>query len=264
MNPSQAPTTSPAEASDTTMADVDQIDLLHLLTHQCLTLLGLDASGAMLANDSGALRVAATSSESSRLAPLFDPPGDGPWLDSYTYQLPVVETDLFAHPGRWPAFTGRALHAGIHAVHVLPLQVRGSTIGALGMFTTRTTVLTDHQVLVAEALANATAIALLSHRAAQKSAVLAAQLQTALSSRIVIEQAKGMLAQRGGVSLEHAFEGLRSYARNNRLKLADVCTGIVDGTCDQTRVLDLLPSTAVPRKRTPPRGQPNGSHSRPA
>ena len=94
--------------------------------------------------------------------------------------------------------------------------------------------------------------------------MVAAQLQTALSSRIVIEQAKGMLAQRGGVSLEHAFEGLRGYARNNRLKLADVCSGVVAGSCDQARVLDRVPSTAVPQERTSPGGHRNWPHSRPA
>lgn len=241
----QAPPESLGRVSDNTLADLDQIDLLGLLTHQCVTLLGVDASGAMLANDTGILRVAAACGGTSSLRRLFESQAEsGPCMDSYAFQLPVVETDLAAHPSRWPTFTAHALQAGIHAAHVLPLRVRGTTFGALGMFTTHTTALTDRDAELAQALADTAAIALLNDRAAQKSATVAAQLQTALTSRIVIEQAKGMLAERGGVSVNRAFDGLRSYARTNRLKLTDVCTAVVHGTPIGTRVLERLSPTA--------------------
>jgi ANTAR domain-containing protein/GAF domain-containing protein len=225
-----------ADAIGTELAEVDPLDLL---AEQCRALLDVAATGVVLVTPGGALRIAAMSGEPSLLAALFDRQIDeGPCYDSYTSNSPVIETDLGAHAQRWPAFGPRAQRAGVMAAYALPLQVRERTIGALGLFTTQSAALTESEARLGKSLADHAALSLVSYLSARKAWVLAGQLQTALSSRVVIEQAKGMLAERGGTNVDKAFEALRHFSRTNRRKLTDIAHDIVEGRLDLGQVLD--------------------------
>jgi len=155
---------------------------------------------------------------------------EGPCLDCYRTGQPVVNQDLEAAHGRWPRFAAEVLGAGFHAVHALPMRLRGTVIGALNLFHTERGEMRQVDLDAAQALADVATIAILQHRAAVEAQVLNEQLSHALNSRVLIEQAKGMVAEREGLDMEQAFATLRHYARNHNLRLADVATDVIDGT----------------------------------
>ena len=141
----------------------------------------------------------------------------------------VTSADLEADRGRWPVFVPEALSAGFRSVTAVPLRLRDDVIGGLNMFGVRPMVLTDADMRLAQAMADAATIGILQQRAVHRTSVLAEQLQLALNSRVSIEQAKGVIAERHSVSMDVAFEALRRYARDNNLKLHDVAGGVVSG-----------------------------------
>ena len=141
-----------------------------------------------------------------------------------------MNQDLAAVDGRWPRFVAEALAAGFHSVHALPMRLRGTVIGALNLFHIDPGEMRRADVDAAQALADVATIAILQHRATVEVQVLNEQLNQALNSRIVIEQAKGMVAERKAVDMEEAFVTLRSYARNHNLRLADVARDVIAGT----------------------------------
>ena len=113
-------------------------------------------------------------------------------------------------------------------VHAFPLRLRSQSIGALNIFGSgREPVLTDDDVMVVQSLADMASIALLQERAIRRGELLTEQLQNALNTRIVIEQAKGAVAQARGISVDEAFTAIRSYARGHNLRLADVANTLV-------------------------------------
>lgn len=235
-----------ADAIGTEHAEVNPLDLL---AEQCRALLAVAVTDVVLVTPGGALRTAAMAGEPSLLAALFDRQIDeGPCYDSYTSNGPVVETDLGAHAGRWPDFGPRARQVGIVAAYALPLQVRERTIGALGLFTTGSAVLTEAEARLGKSLADHAALSLVSYFSARKAWVMAGQLQTALSSRVVIEQAKGMLAERGGTTVDHAFEALRHFSRTNRRKLTEIAHDVVEGRLDLWQVLDHVSGSPAAHK----------------
>ena len=133
-----------------------------------------------------------------------------------------MNQDLATVDGRWPRFAAEALAAGFHSVHALPMRLRGTVIGALNLFHVEPGEMRQGDVDAAQALADVATIAILQHRAALEAQVLNEQLNHALNSRVVIEQAKGMVAERLGLNMEQAFSRLRSHARNHNLRLVDV------------------------------------------
>jgi GAF domain-containing protein len=219
------------DLADTLVADFDVVELLTLLADRCVDVLDVGAAGLMLAAPSGDLRVMACSNETVRLLELFELQSEeGPCLDCYRTGQPVVNQDLATVDGRWPRFVAEALDAGFHSVHALPMRLRGTVIGALNLFHIDPGEMREADVAAAQALADVATIAILQHRATLEVQVLNEQLNHALNSRIVIEQAKGMVAEREGVDMEAAFVRLRSYARNNNLRLADVARDVIVGT----------------------------------
>jgi GAF domain-containing protein len=219
------------QLADTLVADYDVIELLTLLTDCCVDVLDVAAAGIMLAGPEGGLRVMASSSEAMRVLELFEVQSqEGPCLDCYRTAQPVVNQDLATVNGRWPRFAAEALAAGFHSVHALPMRLRGTVIGALNLFRQTPGDLREADVSAAQALADVATIAILQHRATLEAQVVNDQLNHALNSRIVIEQAKGMVAERLGVNMEQAFTTLRSHARNHNLRLVDVAQGVIDGT----------------------------------
>jgi GAF domain-containing protein len=219
------------ELADTLVDDFDVVDLLTLLTDRCVEVLGVSAAGLMLVSAEGDLRVVASSSEAMRVVELFELQSqEGPCLDAFRRGEPVVNQDLSAVGGRWPRFAPVAVEAGFRSVHAVPMRLRGRIIGGLNLFLTEAGAMEESDVLAAQAMADVATIAILQHRAAIEAQTLNEQLNLALNSRIVIEQAKGILAERAGLDMEHAFVRLRREARNHNLRLVDVARAVIDGT----------------------------------
>lgn len=219
------------ELADTLVADFDVVELLTLLTDGCVDVLDVGAAGLMLAAPEGDLRVMASSSEAMRVLELFELQSqEGPCLDCYRTGQPVVNQDLTTVNGRWPRFAAEALAAGFHSVHALPMRLRGAVIGALNLFHIEPGEMRQADVVAAQAMADVATIGVLQHRAALEAQVLNEQLNHALNSRIVIEQAKGIIAEREGLNMEQAFSTLRNHARYHNLRLVDVAGDVIGGT----------------------------------
>jgi GAF domain-containing protein len=216
------------ELADTMVADFDVIDFLHLLTHRSVALLSASAAGVMLADPRGGLRVAASSNEAAGLLELFQIQNDqGPCLDCFRTGQPVTATDLAGPGKRWPRFAAAATQSGFQSVQALPMRLRDQVIGALNLFRADPGPLDPAELRVGQALADVATIGLLHERNVRRSDTLAEQLQGALNSRVIIEQAKGKLAERLSMDMDQAFTLLRDYARNSNQKLTDVARTFV-------------------------------------
>ncbi|WP_426504323.1 GAF and ANTAR domain-containing protein [Dactylosporangium sp. McL0621] len=218
------------EMADTLVDDFDVIDFLHVLTERCVQLLGVSAAGILLTDQRETLQFVAASSERTRLLELFQLQTDqGPCLDCFNTGQPVSVADLRS-AGRWPRFTAAAAEVGFTSVHALPMRLRTEVIGALNLFGVEPGALDDDRLRAGKALADVATIGLLQQRAIRSGNILTEQLQTALNSRVLIEQAKGVLAERLRVDLDQAFALLRHAARNRNRRLSELAQAVVDGT----------------------------------
>jgi len=232
------------ELADSLVADFDVVDLLTLLTSRCVEVLGVASAGLMLVGIDGNLRVMASSSEGMRVLELFELQAhQGPCFDCYQTGQ-AVSVDLSTARRRWPRFTPEAEAAGFRSVHALPMRLRGNVIGALNLFHQDPAEMAEMDVEAAQALADVATIAILQHRAAIEAQVLNEQLHLALNGRIVIEQAKGIVAERRHLNMEEAFYALRNHARNHRLMLVDVANGVIDGSFDLRELDSPAPERA--------------------
>lgn len=232
------------ELADNLVADFDLMDFLRLLTDRCVGMLGVNAAGVLLAGPNGELRVMAASDERVRLLELFQLQNDeGPCLECFHHGVPVTIPDLDTHADRWPRFVAEARRNGFAAVQALPMRLREEVVGALNLFRVTAGPFEPVSGPVAQALADVATISLLQQRSTLRSGVLNDQLQTALNSRVVIEQAKGKLAERLGIDMEQAFSSLRSYAREHNHRLSDLARAFVEGT---EPLSDLDPSLRSP------------------
>jgi transcriptional regulator with GAF, ATPase, and Fis domain len=236
--------------ADTLVADFDIIDFLHTLATRSVELLDADAAGIMLADGQGGLHVMASSAEEARLLELYElQNNEGPCLDCYRTGRPVARDDLPAMRSSWPAFTEQLQGLGFHSAQALPMRLRDDTIGALNLFRLKPGRLTEADLGIGQAMADVATVGLIQERAIAASEQLATQLQTALSSRVQLEQAKGVLAQRAGLAMDQAFQLMRDYARSHNRRLSDVAAQIIDGTLDDNQVQ----KGANPRPGTPRR-----------
>jgi GAF domain-containing protein len=224
------------ELADTLVDDFDVVELLQLLANRCVELLGAAAAGLLLADGTGSLQVAVTSSERARLLELYQlQSAEGPCLDCFRGGSQVSVTDMDGASKRWPRFAPAALAAGYSSVHAVPMRVRDEVIGVLNLFGAD-----DGQQMepgnlpVAQALTDVATIALMQGQLVRRRETLAQQLQTALDTRVNIEQAKGLVAGRLHTGMDDAFELIRSFARRRNRRLADVASEIRSG--------DLLPA----------------------
>jgi GAF domain-containing protein len=221
------------EMADTLVDDYDVVDLLTGLTGRCVSLLGASAAGVMLAAPSGSLGLVASSSEAMRLLELFELQAqEGPCLDAFRTGQRIEHEVLVAGSGPWPAFTAAALQAGFRSAFAMPLRWRDVILGALNLLSVSPEPMDDADVVVARAFADLASLSIVQHRASAEAKRLNEQLSGALTSRIVIEQAKGVISERAGVDLAEAFSRLRSYARGNNLRLTDVAQAATEGTLD--------------------------------
>jgi GAF domain-containing protein len=219
------------ELADVLVDHFDVVDLLTLLSARCVEVLDISAAGVMLAAPEGHLRVVASSSEEMRVVELFELQAqEGPCPDCYTSGEPVLNRSLAREAAHWPRFAPVALAAGFQSVHAVPLRLRGMTIGALNLFRAVEGVLGDEDSVAAQALADVATIAIIQHRAVLQAHVVIQQLDDALNARVVIEQAKGVIAERTELTTDGAFDWLRQYARTNRRLLVDVAQAVIDGT----------------------------------
>lgn len=218
------------ELADTLVANFDIVDFLHTLADRCAELFEVAEAGVMLGDQRGGLRVVASSSERARLLELFEIQNEeGPCLDCFRTGQRVAAENLDADPQRWPLFTAEALSSGFHSVDALALRCQSQVIGALNMFRVAPGALGDDELAAAQAMADVATVGILQQRAMQEARVLVEQLQTALNSRIVLEQAKGVLAERAHVTMDDAFNMLRAYARSHNLRLLGVAESTIDG-----------------------------------
>ena len=134
--------------------------------------------------------------------------------------------------------------AGYRAVHALPMRLREETIGALNLFRVHPGALRAPSCASGQALADVATIGILQERAIRRREVLAEQLQVALNSRVIIEQAKGILAERGRLDMAQAFALLRGHARSNNRRLSDLARGVVDGTTAEAILRPLRGGTS--------------------
>jgi GAF domain-containing protein len=223
--------------ADTLVADYDLVELLHRLVDDCVDLLDAAAAGLLLSDQRGSLQVMASSSEQTRLLELLQLHADqGPCLECFNSGEAVMVGDLAERAYLWPVFAAEAQRQGFRSVHALPMRLRSETIGTLNLFRTGLGPLPDEDLQVAQALADVATIGIFQHRALARSEVLSGQLQVALNSRIIIEQAKGVLAERDTLDVDQAFTRLRSYARDHSQALVEVARAVVEGTVDLSEI----------------------------
>ncbi len=218
------------ELADTLVDDFDVVDFLHLLTERSVELLNISAAGILLTDERGTLQVVAASSERTRLLELFQLQTDeGPCVDCFRSGQPISVSDL-SIAGRWPRFTAAAAEVGYAAVHAVPMRLRDETIGALNFFSVEVGAADVVTLRLGQALADVATIGLLQQRAIHRRDAMTEQLQTALNSRVLIEQAKGVLAERLQTSVDDAFATLRGTARSRNQGLSDLAQAIVNGS----------------------------------
>ncbi|MCY7298489.1 MAG: GAF and ANTAR domain-containing protein [Ilumatobacteraceae bacterium] len=236
------------EIVDTLVGDFDVIEVSTLLTSRCVELLGAAAAGILLANTDGHLSVIGASTEQIQLLELFQVQNDeGPCLDCFHTGKVVFHSDLDT-VSPWPQFAAECTNAGFGSVCAVPMRLKSHTLGCLNMFMTEPGGLSTEEIALAQALADVASIAIVQDQAAREAAVREGHLERALISRIAIEQAKGMIAERSTTSMDEAFSRLRAYARHNNLGLTATADAIVGGAI---AIDTILPATRVPPP-TPP------------
>jgi GAF domain-containing protein len=221
------------ELADTMVDDFDVIEFLHRLAERCVELLDCAEAGLLLADAAGVLRVMASSSERSDALDLLQSQNEeGPCFEAYQRGVPVSSEDLTGDSGRWPTFAPMALQKGFRSVQAIPMRVRGETIGALNLFRAKTGRLVEQDLSLGQGMSDIAAIALLQERTVREAHGVVEQLQGALSSRVMIEQAKGVLAERAHIGVDDAFDLLRAHAREHNLRLSNVARDLIDGQLD--------------------------------
>ncbi|MEU7875977.1 GAF and ANTAR domain-containing protein [Dactylosporangium sp. NPDC049140] len=230
------------EVADTLVDEFDLIEFLQMLTDRVAGLVEDSTAGLLLADHNGYLQFMAASDENTKLLELFQPQNqEGPCLDAYRTAAPVINTDLRGAGPRWPRFAPHAA-VGYRSVHAFPLRLRSEVIGAMGVFGTDVGDFDDTDAQIVQALTDVAAIGLLQRRAVSRGEILTEQLQGALNSRIIIEQAKGAIAQAHNVDVDVAFALIRAYARRSNRRLSDVANLVVND-------LRSLPELAAPDPR---------------
>lgn len=229
------------ELADTLTDDFDLVEFMHRLADACIELLDVDAAGLMMIDLQGRPRLVASSPDLMRDLELFELQADeGPCLDVIETGEAVVNVTVATAQQRWPRFTAAALEAGIRATHALPLKLRADRIGAVNLFTQDEQHLSERDIALGQALADVASIGLLQQRNTREPPMLAEQLQSTLNTRILVEQAKGILAERSGLTPGDTFPFLRAHARGTRETLQRVAGQVVSGHLTGA---ELLPAT---------------------
>ena len=221
------------ELADTLVDEFDALDLLHTLAERSVELLRADAAGVIVTDQRDRLQVVASTSDQAQLLELFElQSAGGPCLESFTTGRAVANVALDEAQDRWPRFTAASVTSGYRSTSAFPLRLRSRVIGAINLYSVEHTVLDDDELAVAHALADVATIGLLQERSVRQSELVAEQLQTALNSRVLIEQAKGVLLGRAGVTTEQAFALMRGHSRRTSTPLREVAAAVIDGSLE--------------------------------
>src|SRR3954447_5308147 len=224
--------------ADTLVDDLDVVELLDRLVADCVSLLDCSAAGILLLNQDRVLEVVASSDEASRLMEVLQLEShSGPCVDAVQTGDAVAVTDLADLRRRWPAFSRAIEGVGYSAVYAFPMRLRNETIGALNLFNVEPPTLSPFDLRLAQGLADIATIGILQQRSLAQSSDLAEQLQLALNTRITVEQAKGMIAEYGGVDMGEAFDALRSFSRQHRVKLSVVAHALINRRLDPAHLI---------------------------
>ncbi|MGO4595658.1 ANTAR domain-containing protein [Leifsonia sp. 2TAF2] len=222
-----------AVLADTMVDDYDVVDLLQTLVETCNDLLGTTASGVLLADDNDELDVVASTSEASRLVEVMQLSASaGPCIESFQTGRVVSVPDISRSPEEWSKFRAKALDLGFNAVDAVPMRLRDHTIGTLNLLRAETGELPEDDLIAARAFADVATIGILHERTLAESSRVRQQLQTALDSRVLIEQAKGVVAYTRRISVEEAFTVIREYARSHQARLSVVAQAIIERTLE--------------------------------
>jgi GAF domain-containing protein len=213
----------------TAMADFESPEqILDRLGNYCTELLGIHGVGVLLKSEKGDLEVATANTEAGKIVEGLEAElREGPCTESLASGEQLHWPDLALAADRYPRFVPKALEAGVRSIHALPMTIRSQVVGSVDIIHLEVLDLDAAQLATAQLLADVTISFIGNSRAFQSQSRLAAQLQSALDTRVIIEQAKGILSERRGTSVSAAFEHMRRYARNNGLKLHDVAGAIV-------------------------------------
>jgi GAF domain-containing protein len=223
------------KVADTLMDSYDVVDLLSTLVHECTDLLGRQGGGILIADATGDLELLASTSEAAEFVEVMQlAAGSGPCVDCFMTGKPVAVTDIAASGDRWPKFRTAALDRGFRSLHATPMRVRGKVVGTMNLLGSETGGLDERDVALAQALADVAIIGILQERSLRDPRILSEQLHLALDTRVLVEQAKGVLAHTLGLDMEAAFNTLRGHARANGLPLRDVAEGVVTRSIDVT------------------------------
>ena len=234
------------ELADTLVDDFDVIELLTKLSERCIELLDASGTGILLGDQHDSLQLIAASSEQAQLLELFQLQNhEGPCLDCYRSGQSVVHSDL-ATTNPWPRFGAVALEAGLPSVHAFPMRLRDRVLGTLNLFMAEPGTLSAADIAVAQALAHAATIAILQDQAARDAHSTVGQFQHALNSRVAIEQAKGVLSERAGITMDEAFSRLRRHARRHSIKLSSLAGLLVERTLPDAQVAEIIGSSRAP------------------
>jgi GAF domain-containing protein len=235
--------------ADTLTTDFDVVDLLHTLVEQCTELLDTTAGGLMLVDGDGQLQLMTSTSEGADLVELMQiNAAAGPCIESFETGLAVSVPNIQSVSGKWPAFKKAALQCGFGSAHATPLKLRGTVIGTMNLFGNSRGPLTDRDAALAQALADVATIGILQGRLVKENTIVSEQLHAALDSRIVIEQAKGIIAHSLSIDMDEAFGVLRAHARNNNLTIRFVAEEISAFRLKvqrQSREIAIIPSASA-------------------
>jgi transcriptional regulator with GAF, ATPase, and Fis domain len=230
----------------------DVVDLLNDLVMDCARLLDVASAGLLLADSRGVLHVLAASSQRTHHLEVFQVQREeGPCLDCYRDAAPMSVPDLEQAATRWPQFVKAARMAGFASVHALPMRLRDNVLGALGLFGTTVGALNADDLSLGQALADVASVAIIQDKVAADRTAINQQLQTALTSRVVIEQAKGVLAQLADLDMTQAFAMLRRYSRDHNLRLTDVAQATVSRSLPGQQIIEYVRSRTATRAEQP-------------
>ena len=225
----------------------DPMDLFIGLTTDCARLLDVASAGLLLADGRGVLHLMAASSDATRDLEAFQLQREqGPCLDCYQAGSPVLVPDLTQESARWPAFVPAATKAGFAAVHAVPMRLRDTVLGTLGLFSTSPGTLNADDLDLAQALAHVASVALVADKALSDKTAISEQLQNVLNSRVALEQAKGVLAERGELNMTQAFAALRGYARDHDHRISDLAVDLVHLELRAEQVLEHARTRSAP------------------
>lgn len=213
------------------VGDFDVQDLLHRLAEHCVRLVdSMSACGVMLLDRTNVLSVVAAFPDVGRALDVAQlEVGDGPCLECVRTGRGVHSTDLIEDGARWPRWSRLAVARDFRTVYATPLRLGDQIIGTLNLFGPSPTDSTEQDLLIIRALADVATITILQQRSVSRAAALNTQLQTALASRIAVEQAKGVLSESLGVDMDEAFTILRHNSRSTNTKLTVLAGYLASG-----------------------------------